>query len=104
MSVPEGAPIVDLSEEVEAEHRKAFDEFLEKYSIPADQTHLLEGLPHQRLPGLVEKEGIGVMVMGAVSRRGLDRVFLGSTAERVLDRLPCDLLIIKPENFAPSTG
>jgi universal stress protein E len=39
-----------------------------------------------------------------VSRRGLDRVFLGSTAERVLDRLPCDLLIIKPEGFSASPG
>ncbi len=104
MSVPEGAPIVDLSEEVEAEHRRAFEAFLEKYSIPADQTHLVEGLPHQRLPELVEKEGIGIMVMGAVSRRGLDRVFLGSTAERLLDRTPCDLLIVKPESFTSSSG
>ena len=84
MSVPEGAPIVDISEEVEAEHRKAFDAFLASYDVPAGQAHLLEGLPHQRLPELVESQNIDVMVMGAVSRRGLDRIFLGSTAERVL--------------------
>jgi len=47
-------------------------------------------------------QNIDVMVMGAVSRRGLDRIFLGSTAERVLDRLPCDLLIVKPEGFQPT--
>jgi universal stress protein E len=104
MSVPEGAPIVDLSEEVEAEHRKAFSAFMKSYSLPADQTHLLEGLPHQRLPELVEDKKIDIMVMGAVSRRGLDRIFLGSTAERVLDRLPCDLLIVKPDGFKPSIG
>jgi len=104
MSVPEGAPIVDLSEEVEAEHRKAFDEFVKRYSLPASNTHLLEGLPHQRLPELVETKKIDIMVMGAVSRRGLDRIFLGSTAERVLDRLPCDLLIVKPDGFQPSAG
>ena len=102
MSVPEGAPIVDLSEEVEAEHRRAFEEFLKPYSLPETQTHLIEGLPHQRLPELVEKENVDIVVMGAVSRRGLDRVFLGSTAERVLDRLPCDLLIVKPEGFSPT--
>ena len=102
MSVPEGAPIVDLSEEVEAEHRKAFEQFLKPYSIPASHAHLIEGLPHQRLPDLVGSQHIDVMVMGAVSRRGLDRIFLGSTAERVLDRLPCDLLIVKPEGFKPS--
>lgn len=104
MSVPEGAPIIDLSEEVEAEHRKAFNAFLKSYKLPGGQTHLLEGLPHQRLPELVESQNIDVMVMGAVSRRGLDRIFLGSTAERVLDRLPCDLLIVKPEGFKPTAG
>jgi len=102
MSVPEGAPIVDISEEVEAEHRRAFEGFVKGYGLPAGQTHLLEGLAHQRLPQLVQEQNIDVMVMGAVSRRGLDRIFLGSTAERVLDRLPCDLLIVKPEKFAPS--
>ena len=55
MSVPEGAPIVDISEEVEAEHRKAFDGFLKGYELSAGQTHFLEGLPHQRLPELVEE-------------------------------------------------
>jgi len=104
MSVPEGAPIIDISEEVEAEHRKAFDGFMKAYKLPAGHTHFLEGLPHQRLPELVEEQNIDIMVLGAVSRRVLDRIFLGSTAERVLDRLPCDLLIIKPEGFKPSVG
>jgi nucleotide-binding universal stress UspA family protein len=27
---------------------------------------------------------------------------LGSTAERLLDRIPCDLLIVKPTDFATS--
>ena len=99
ISIPEGAPIVDLSEEIEAEHRQAFEAFTKPHSIPAEHAHLIEGLPHQRLPAMVEKLGIDLMVMGAVSRRGLDRIFLGSTAERVLDRLPCDLLIVKPDGF-----
>ncbi|HSG66547.1 MAG TPA: universal stress protein, partial [Gammaproteobacteria bacterium] len=102
MSVPEGAPIVDISEEVEAEHRRAFDAFLKKCKLPGAKSHLLEGQPHQRLPELVAGINIDVMVMGAVSRRGLDRIFLGSTAERVLDRLPCDLLIVKPDGFESS--
>ncbi|HEX9877979.1 MAG TPA: universal stress protein [Gammaproteobacteria bacterium] len=104
MSVPEGAPIIDISKEIEAEHRKAFDAFVAEYSLPAKQAHLLEGLPHQRLPTLVEKEGVAVIVMGAVSRRRLDRIFLGSTAERVLEWLPCDLLIVKPEGFEPTSS
>jgi universal stress protein E len=38
--------------------------------------------------------------MGAVSRGRLQEVFLGSTAERVLDRIGCDVLVIKPADFA----
>jgi len=104
MSVPEGAPIIDISEEVEAEHRKAFDAFVAKCKLPVAKSHLLEGLPHLRLPELVSSINIDIMVMGAVSRRGLERIFLGSTAERALDRLPCDLLVVKPDGFESSIG
>jgi universal stress protein E len=38
--------------------------------------------------------------MGAISRTRLQEVFIGSTAERVLDRLPCDVLVVKPGDFA----
>jgi universal stress protein E len=43
-----------------------------------------------------------VIVMGAISRRALERLFVGSTAEAVLDRLPCDVMIVKPAEFASS--
>jgi universal stress protein E len=38
--------------------------------------------------------------MGAVSRSGLKRLLIGNTAERVLDLLTCDILIVKPAQFA----
>ena len=41
-----------------------------------------------------------IVVMGAMSRSGLKRMLIGNTAERLLDRLPCDLLIVKPAEFA----
>jgi universal stress protein E len=44
-----------------------------------------------------------VVVMGAVARNWLKRVFVGATAEQTLDRLPCDLLIIKPDWFQTPT-
>jgi len=31
-------------------------------------------------------------------------MFIGSTAEKVLDRLSCDVLVIKPEDFAAHLG
>jgi universal stress protein E len=38
--------------------------------------------------------------MGAISRSRLEELFVGSTAERVLDRLACDVLVVKPLDFA----
>ncbi len=97
-SVPEGAWIAQraqIAEDIEREHREAFKEFLAPYTIPDDRAHLVEGAAYERIPEITEREGAGVIVMGAVSRSGLDRIFIGSTAERVLDRLPCDVLIVK---------
>ncbi len=41
-----------------------------------------------------------IVVMGAIARSALKRVFIGSTAERVLETLPCDVLVVKPPDFA----
>lgn len=98
-SLPEGTLIVEIAEGVERQHRDAFTEFLAPHAIPDDRAHLIEGAAHKRLAEFSESEGAGIIVMGAVSRSGLGRVFVGSTAERVLDRLPCDLLIVKPEGL-----
>lgn len=93
--IPEGAPMADLKENVEQQHRTAFAEFLSRHVIAQDRAHLEEGAAYKKLPEITEREGAGIIVMGAVSRSGIDKVFVGSTAERVLDRLPCDLLIVK---------
>lgn len=102
IAIPEAVPVDNLIETVEREHRQALTDFLSAYSIPAQNTHLLSGQPHVRLPELSESGKSDLMVMGAISRSGLDRVFLGSTAERTLDRLSCDLLIVKLDELAAS--
>lgn len=102
LNVPEGASVARIAEEVKQRHRDVFAEFLAPHAIPDDRAHLIEGRAYERLPEITEREGAGIIVMGAVSRRGLDRVFIGSTAERVLDRLPCDLLIVKCESTESS--
>ena len=92
------APAVGkLADAIRSEHERIFKAFLKKCPVPAERAHLLKGLAHERLVDFTTREQIGMVVMGAVSRRGLDRIFVGATAERVLDRLPCDLLIVKPE-------
>jgi universal stress protein E len=61
--------------------------------------HVVIGTP-EALPIELEVLRADVAVMGAVSRSPLRRLALGSTAEHVLDRLPCDLLVVKPPDFA----
>ena len=52
------------------------------------------------LPRMAEGLGADVVVMGAVSRSRVRELFVGSTAERVLDRVGCDVLVVKPGDFA----
>jgi universal stress protein E len=102
-SVPIGTDFPeDVVDEVAKYHANAMNDFLTKHAIPSERAHLLEGRPERVLPELTERSNAALVVMGAVSRRGVDRLIIGSTAERLLDRLPCDLLIVKPESFDSS--
>ncbi len=93
---------LDVIEQIADQHRKAMKTFLAKHKIADKDAHLLEGPPVECLVELTSDEKSDFIVMGAVWRRGLDRLFVGSTANRVLDRLPCDLVIVKPEGFEAS--
>ncbi len=81
----------------EATVRGRFAEDAERYGIAKRYRHLRRGDPAVQLPILVRSLKASVVVMGAVSRTGLRRLFIGSTAERLLDRLPCDVLIVRPD-------
>ena len=83
----------------EARHREAVMQALSAAGITPARVALTEGRPEQALPAYCEEAGADLVVMGAIARNPFGRIFLGSTAERVLDRLPCDLLVVKPETF-----
>jgi universal stress protein E len=84
---------------IAAEHRQALETFLVDHPVPGSNVHVLEGLAYQCLQQAAEAQKADLLVMGAVVRRGIKKILIGSTAARVLDRLPCDLVIIKPQNF-----
>ena len=69
--------------------------------VPLDhyELHFARGNVRELLPRLAERVHAGFAVLGAVARGPIARLFLGSTAEQVLDRIPCDLIVIKPEEF-----
>ena len=90
---------MDIVDAIGGQHREAMAAFVKKHHIAEQNVHLLQGSPAECLVDVANDEQADFMVMGAVSRRGLDRLFIGSTANRVLDRLPCCVVIVKPEGF-----
>jgi universal stress protein E len=90
----------DVRQVIESEHRAAMTRFLDAHPVLGGRSYIYEGLAHECLQQAAKDHAADFVVMGAVARSGLKRLFIGSTAERVLDRLPCDLLIIKPLEFA----
>jgi universal stress protein E len=100
MPLVSGASAVEI---VEAERRRVAGLLVEvagQHGLPADRVHLEQGSAVDVLPRTAETLAADILVMGAVSRSRLQEVFLGSTAERVLDRLGCDVLVVKPGDFA----
>jgi len=97
MVTPIAAPVSELTEELAERHRRSFDRLMSESAIKAFKPHIHQGAPQKLLVALAQQLNVDFVVMGAVSRRGLKRAFIGSTAERVLDHLPCDLLIVQPD-------
>ena len=99
LSVATGAETQLIEDEKRAKLQTLRD-LVAQHGIDAQRIHLAFGSAAELIPGEAERLKIDIVVMGAVSRSRMQRLFVGSTAERVLDRLPCDVLIVKPLDFA----
>jgi universal stress protein E len=99
--LPPDSPSIldDVAKAVETEHRAALDSLLDKVALGHYELHFARGNVRELLPRLAERVHAGFAVLGAVARGPIARFFLGSTAEQVLDRIPCDLIVIKPQDF-----
>jgi universal stress protein E len=92
----------ELTDSMRVQHTDAVHALTDAHGVPRDRVHIHEGHARELVIALTERLHADVVVMGAVSRRGLKRLFLGNTAEEVLDKLPCDLLIVRPDGFQTS--
>ena len=92
-------PVEELTERIRQDHKKYLDELMLRFELDEEDGHLLPGAPEKVLPDLAEQLNADLVVMGAVARGFIQRIIIGSTTERVLDKMPCDLLIMKPEWF-----
>jgi universal stress protein E len=103
-SVPAALPPA-LVDRLQADHARALDELAAGIGLPAERIHFEAADPATALPAAATRLGARTVVMGAVARGRLRRAFVGSTAERVLDALDCDVLVVKPADFAcPVSG
>jgi universal stress protein E len=102
MTMPIAVPINDVAEAVRVAHTDAVAQLCKTHGIAPQRTHVHQGGTRELLMTLTEQLRADAVVMGAISRSGLKGLFLGNTAEDVLDRLHCDLIIVKPEGFAPA--
>ncbi len=99
IATPISIPAFGITEAMEQAHTLALAELTSGYDLPAAQVHLVRGPARELLPELAARQRAGLVIMGAVARGAVRRFFIGSTAEQLLDRLPCDVLIVKPEDL-----
>lgn len=88
----------DIGQEMSAEHLAKLVNLASSNEIDSENMHQVQGAAREAIPMFARKLDADVVVMGALARWGVKRAIIGSTAERVLDQLPCDILIVRPDN------
>lgn len=95
-----GQAVQGLAEEAERQATLRFRRALRPLRIARARQYLIARQPIEAIAEAARKSRSAIVVMGAMSRSGYKRLLIGNTAERVLDELSCDILIVKPAEFA----
>jgi len=67
--------------------------------IAAKDVRILRGNPVEELIDAVATEDADILVMGTNVQGALRQLLIGSTTEQLLHLAPCDMLLVKPNNF-----
>lgn len=97
-AVPATVATPELLEEIMSFHRARLHELTRQFDIVGDDVLLRRGAPDLELLKICDEGNVDLVIMGVISRSLIQQAVIGSTAERVLDRLPCDVLLIKPND------
>jgi universal stress protein E len=95
-----GKAVQGLAEEAEHLAKRRFARALRPLRIARARQFLIARQPIDAIEEAARKSRSAIVVMGAISRSGYKRLLIGNTAERILDNLSCDILIVKPADFA----
>lgn len=85
-----------LYQQLDAQHREAFEAYCRIHRIPEDRRHRLTGVPALALEQFAERHGVDLLALGSVYRKGWERLLLGSTAESLVQDIDADTLLVKP--------
>ena len=82
------------SENIEDVHKRAVLALMEGQGLASECAHLAAGSPEEVIVDHVRREGIKLVIMGAIKRGWVGHALLGSTAEKVAAEVDCDLLLV----------
>lgn len=88
-----GLALSGLDRQLRKAHEKSFLTLAERYGVPAERRHFIEGHPVAVLNAFADEQHMDVIVMGRVQSHGLDKL-LGSTTEHILYQAPCSVLAV----------
>ncbi len=77
-------------------HRAALGERMRSAGIEDVDLHLMIGEPAAALGAFVRREGVDLMVLGALTHRKTLRALVGTLTGRLMDVLDIDFLLVKP--------
>jgi len=94
----------DLVDAVRDMHASRLRELARRFGIDGSRTQLAVGDAAREIADTVGKEGIGIVVVGALSRNWLQRWLVGSTTEAVFNAVDCDVFVVKLEDNEEEEG
>jgi universal stress protein A len=84
----------DLEAQLAEELKHKLNALGEKFAIPADHLHILNGSPAHEIHRFAQDNDIQLVVIGTHGQKGL-QLLLGSTANAVLHGSGCDVLSVR---------
>jgi universal stress protein E len=96
--VPEVTAPDDIQKYISEQHEEACELLARKFNVNLDHVHIAEGETLDVVSSVAKKIEADLLVVGSVGRSGIAGVLIGNTAEQLLDKVPCDVLVIKPQD------
>jgi universal stress protein E len=78
------------------QHQEMVKPVIKDYCVAEDALHFLEGIPDDAIPDTALELSAELTVIGDTGSSFTERLF-GDTALRLSEKMPCDILILKPE-------